>query len=310
MLQKITICVITPGLLDETHSGYQVSPVTTTATTIMRGKDVADSVYAGLSARIAGLSRPAKVVFIRVGEDPASVTYVNAKAKRCEGLGLIGETWVVDAKASQQELDGLISKANEDPNIDGILVQLPLPKHLDKKKTLDAIDPSKDVDGLHASNMGRLLQGNPLFVSCTPAGIMEILKFYKIPIEGQRAVVVGRSDIVGKPVAQLLGQYNATVTVCHSRTKHLAEEASRADILVVAMGIPGFIGAEHVKAGAVVIDVGIHRVDGKLVGDVRFDEVAPKVSAITPVPGGVGPMTIAMLMHNVVCAAELHLQKH
>ncbi len=271
---------------------------------ILDGKVVAAAVYEELKRRIASLPVVPKIVFIRVGEDPASRTYVGSKAKRSQELGLLSETVVLPENVTEQDLSSWIVKLNKTAAVHGILVQLPLPKHLDKTKILALIDPKKDVDGLHAENAGRLVTGNPRFVPCTPAGIIQILDHYKIPIAGKHAVVVGRSEIVGKPAALLLLQRDATVTICHSKTPNLAEEVSRGDIVVAAVGRAKFLGPSHIKAGATVLDVGINRVDGKLCGDVDFDAVVGKVSAITPVPGGVGLMTIAMLMKNLVAAAR------
>ena len=240
-----------------------------------------------------------------VGEDPASQVYVNNKKKACEYCGINSKSFELPESTSEAELLELIKKLNDDASIDGILVQLPLPKGIDEDKVIMAIDPAKDVDGFHISNVGSLCVGREGLVSCTPAGIIELLKRYNVAIEGKECVVIGRSNIVGKPMALLLLRENGTVTVCHSRTKDLKEVAKRADILVVAIGKPKFIDDSYVKDGAVVIDVGIHRnEDGKLCGDVDFESVKDKTSAITPVPGGVGPMTIAMLMNNCVAAVE------
>jgi methylenetetrahydrofolate dehydrogenase (NADP+)/methenyltetrahydrofolate cyclohydrolase len=224
-------------------------------------------------------------------------------------LGLRGETLVFPETLGEDELMGKILNLNRDKDVNGILVQLPLPKHMDKAKVLRSIDPLKDVDGLHPENAGLLLQGKPRFVPCTPAGILEMLNFYQIPVEGKRAVVIGRSEIVGRPMAQLLLNVNATVTVCHSKTVDLPEELKRAEIIIAALGKPGFVKEEMVSPGATVVDVGINRVDGKIVGDVDFEKVKLKAHAISPVPGGVGPMTIAMLMKNLVMAATAQSQK-
>lgn len=276
---------------------------------ILDGKKVAESIYSKIVLEVSLLPSIPKLSIIIVGEDPASQTYVKSKGKKSEDLGLRSDTIVMPATVSESELISKIHALNKDREVNGILLQLPLPKHLDKAKILKEIDPQKDVDGLHLDNAGRLFQGEPRFIPCTPAGVIEILKFYQIPIEGKKAVVVGRSDIVGKPMAQLLLMHNATVTICHSKTPNLAEETSRADILIAAIGKAKFIKAEHVKEGATVIDVGIHRVDGKLVGDVDFDGVVGKAGNISPVPGGVGPMTIAMLMKNLLVAANLQNAK-
>lgn len=272
---------------------------------ILEGKKVAESLYAKVLLDISLLPVVPKIVFLLVGEDGASQTYVRSKGKKCQDLGLQSETLTFPATLKEEELIAKIHALNKDKGVHGILVQLPLPPHMNKLRVLREIDPAKDVDGLHADNMGRLMQGDPRFVACTPAGVVEILKFYSIPMEGANVVVVGRSEIVGKPMAQLMLMQNATVTVCHSKTKDLAKVTSSADILIVAIGKPLFIKADMVKDGATVIDVGIHRVNDKLVGDVDFASVSPKCHAISPVPGGVGPMTIGMLMKNLVLAASL-----
>jgi methylenetetrahydrofolate dehydrogenase (NADP+)/methenyltetrahydrofolate cyclohydrolase len=272
---------------------------------LMDGKKVAEHISSQVLLEISLLPMVPKIVFIMVGDNAASQTYVRAKGKKCRDLGLLSETIVMPAETTEEELFQKLHSLNRDKDVQGILVQLPLPGHLDKNRVLREIDPLKDVDGLHPESMGRLMQGEPRFVPCTPAGVYEILKFYNVPVEGAKVVVVGRSEIVGKPAALLMLLHNATVTVCHSKTRDLEKVTSEADILIVAMGKPKFIGPQHVKPGAVVIDVGIHRVNDKLVGDVDFEAVAPKAKAITPVPGGVGPMTIAMLMKNLVTAAKL-----
>lgn len=242
---------------------------------------------------------------IQVGNDPASSVYVNNKKKACEYIGVKSLAYELDESISEQELLDLIEELNGREDVNGILVQLPLPSHIDEDKVIEAIDPSKDVDGFHPMSVGALSIGKKGFVSCTPAGIIQLLKRSDISIEGKECVVIGRSNIVGKPMAMLLMRENGTVTVAHSRTKDLKEVAKRADILVVAIGKPKFINDEYVKDGAVVIDVGIHRDENnKLCGDVDYDSVVDKVSAITPVPGGVGPMTIAMLMNNCVSSVE------
>lgn len=243
---------------------------------------------------------------IQVGADPASSVYVRNKKKACEFCGMTSLSYELPEETTQEELLALIRKLNADDAVNGILVQLPLPKHINEDLVIQTIDPKKDVDGFHPQSVGALCIGQPGFVSCTPAGIIQLLKRSNIKIAGKECVVIGRSNIVGKPMALLLLRENGTVTVCHSRTKDLKEVTKRADILIVAIGKPKFITAEYVKEDAVVIDVGIHRKeDGKLCGDVDFDSVAEKTSAITPVPGGVGPMTIAMLMHNCVESVEL-----
>ncbi len=238
---------------------------------------------------------------IQVGKDPASTVYVNNKKKACEYIGIKSLSYELPEETTEQEMLSIVEELNGRDDVDGILVQLPLPEHMNEDKVLLAIAPEKDVDGFHPINVGNLSIGRPGYVSCTPAGIIQLLKRSGIEIEGKECVVLGRSNIVGKPMAMLLLRENGTVTVCHSRTRNLKEITRRADILVVAVGKPRFVDAEYVKKGAIVVDVGIHRnEEGKLCGDVDFDSVAPLASAITPVPGGVGPMTIAMLMWNCV----------
>jgi len=245
---------------------------------------------------------------VLAGDDPASKVYVGRKAKACAEAGFLSREYKLPADVGEAELLALIRDLNNDPQIHGILVQLPLPKHIATDKIIAAIDPSKDVDGFHPANVGRLVTGSPLFVPCTPRGIMELIARTGISLSGKDAVVIGRSNIVGKPMALLLLAQNATVTMCHSKTRDLPAAARRADVLIAAIGKPRMITADMVKEGAVVIDVGVNRLEsGKLAGDVAFDEVAPKTSAITPVPGGVGPMTIAMLMKNTLDAARLML---
>ena len=241
---------------------------------------------------------------IIVGEDPASKVYVANKKKACEALGIISEEYALPENTTQEELLALIDELNNKDSINGILCQLPLPKHLDEQAVINAILPEKDVDAFHPQNVGKIMLGEYDFVPCTPAGIMEMLAYENIDITGKTCVVIGRSNIVGKPMGMLLLHKNGTVTICHSRTKNLKEVCQTADILVAAVGRPNFVTADMVKEGAVVIDVGINRVDGKLVGDVDFEAVKEKCEAITPVPGGVGPMTIAMLMQNTLTAAK------
>ena len=241
-----------------------------------------------------------------VGDDPASRVYVNNKKKACEVVGFKSEEYALPAKTTQEELLGLVKTLNTKEDINGILVQLPLPKHLDDKAVIEAIDPKKDVDAFHAVNVGKIMLGEYDFLPCTPAGVMEMLHSYDITVEGKECVVIGRSNIVGKPMGMLLLHENGTVTICHSRTKNLAEVCRRADILVAAVGIPKFVKADMVKDGAVVIDVGMDRDEnGKLCGDVDFENVKDKCSFITPVPGGVGPMTISTLMKNTLKACKL-----
>lgn len=243
---------------------------------------------------------------IQVGNDPASSVYVNNKKKACEYIGIKSLSYELPEETTQDELISLIEKLNADDSVNGILVQLPVPRHIDENVIISTISPKKDVDGFHTQNVGALCIGKAGYVSCTPAGIIELLKRSNVSIEGKECVVIGRSNIVGKPMSILMLRENATVTIAHSRTKDLKEVCKRADILIVAIGKPEMITAEYVKEGAVVIDVGIHRRENKkLCGDVLFDDVAPHCSAITPVPGGVGPMTIAMLMKNCVDSVEL-----
>lgn len=242
---------------------------------------------------------------IQVGDDPASSIYVRNKKRACAYVGIESLSYELPEETTEDQLVKLVKELNENDNVHGILVQLPLPKHINADTIIRTISPDKDVDGFHPESVGRLCIGEPGFVSCTPAGIIQLLKRSGIEIEGKECVVVGRSNIVGKPMSILLLRENGTVTITHSRTKDLKEVTGRADILVVAIGKPKFITADYVKEGAVVIDVGMHRnEENKLCGDVDFDDVKDKVSAITPVPGGVGPMTIAMLMYNCVEAAK------
>jgi len=242
---------------------------------------------------------------VLVGEDPASQVYVGRKAKACAEVGFLSREYRLPADTSEAGLLEIITELNQDQLIHGILVQLPLPKNISTDKIIAAIDPHKDVDGFHPYNVGGLVIGSPLFVSCTPQGIMELIARTGIDLKGKEAVVVGRSNIVGKPMALLLLAQHATVTICHSRTRDLPAVTRRADILIAAVGKANMIKADMVKDGAIVIDVGMNRLEnGKLVGDVDFDEVSPKASFITPVPGGVGPMTIAMLMKNTIAAAR------
>ena len=241
---------------------------------------------------------------VLVGDDPASQVYVGRKAKACAEVGFLSREYKLPAETEEKKLLKIIKKLNKDESVHGILVQLPLPKHISTENIIAAIDPDKDVDGFHPYNVGGLVTGTPLFVPCTPRGIMELISRSGIDLTGKEAVVVGRSNIVGKPMAFLLLAQNATVTMCHSRTKDLPSVTRRADVLIAAIGKPRMIKADMVKEGAVVIDVGVNRLEnGKLAGDVDFDEVAPRTSYITPVPGGVGPMTIAMLMKNTLDAA-------
>ena len=281
--------------------------------TILDGKNVSAQVKERVKNEALNLKNqgiePALAVIL-VGEDKASQTYVAAKEKACIACEIKSVMHRLSESTTQSELIALIDVLNLDDGIDGILVQLPLPKHIDTNKILETISPAKDVDGFAAINIGKLASGLDGFVPCTPLGIMEIFKAYDINLEGANAVVIGRSNIVGKPMANLLLNANATVTVTHSKTRNLKEICAEADILVAAIGKADFVTADMVKEGAVVIDVGINRMDdGKLKGDVKFDEVAPKCSFITPVPGGVGPMTIAMLLSNTIKSAKNRAKK-
>ena len=276
---------------------------------LISGKIVSAQVKARVADETAELKKqgitPGLAVVI-VGDDPASRVYVNNKKKACAEVGFYSEEHALPAQTTMEELLALVRKLNADDRINGILVQLPLPKHLDEKAVIEAIDPTKDVDAFHPANVGRIMIGDYHFLPCTPAGIMEMLKSENIEISGKECVVIGRSNIVGKPMGMRLRHRNGTVTICHSRTKNLAEVCRRADILVAAVGKAGFVTADMVKPGAVVIDVGMNRnAEGKLCGDVDFAAVEPVASYITPVPGGVGPMTIAMLMQNTLTAAKL-----
>lgn len=275
---------------------------------IIDGKALAGKVREELKEKVAechGMDICPGLAVVIVGDDPASRVYVNMKKKACKELDIYSEEHTLGADISQQELIRLIGKLNKDPKISGILVQLPLPKHLDEQAVLSAIDPNKDVDGFHPVNVGRLMLGLDAYLPCTPAGVMELIRESGIEISGKECVVVGRSNIVGKPQAMLLLKENGTVTVCHSRTRDLGAVTRRADILVVAIGKPEMLTGDMIKPGAVVIDVGVNRLtDGKLVGDVEFSSAVKVAGAITPVPGGVGPMTITMLMHNTIEAAR------
>ncbi|OJJ28311.1 bifunctional methylenetetrahydrofolate dehydrogenase/methenyltetrahydrofolate cyclohydrolase FolD [Campylobacter concisus] len=275
---------------------------------ILDGKAVSLKVKESVKVRAEELKKfgvEPTLAVILVGEDKASQTYVRAKEKACNEYGIKSVAHRLSENTTQAELLALINVLNLDDSIHGILVQLPLPKHIDTNTVLATIDPAKDVDGFHAVNVGKLVSGLDGFVPCTPLGVMEILKEYDIEVAGLNAVVIGRSNIVGKPMANLLLNASATVTITHSKTKNLKEICKNADLIVAAIGKPFFLKADMVKDGAVVVDVGINRLDdGRLVGDVDFDEVAPKCSYITPVPGGVGPMTIAMLLNNTILAAQ------
>lgn len=277
---------------------------------ILSGKIVSQKIRDGLKTEVENLKKegitPGLAVVI-VGDDPASRIYVNSKKKACAELGIYSEEHALPASTTEQELLELVEKLNNKADISGILVQLPLPKHINEENIILAIDPKKDVDAFHPVNVGKIMVGNYDFVPCTPAGVMELIAESGVDIAGKECVVVGRSNIVGKPQAMLLLHKNGTVTVCHSKTKNLAEKTKRADILVAAVGVPEMITGDMIKEGAVVIDVGMNRLaDKKLVGDVHFESAEKAASAITPVPGGVGPMTIAMLMKNTVKAAVIN----
>lgn len=273
-------------------------------TLIIDGKAVAERLRAGLAARIATLAFKPGLVVLRVGEDPASGVYVRNKDKAATQAGFASRTRHLPEGTSEAELLAEIAALNADPEVDGILVQLPLPKHIRSEMAIAAVDPAKDVDGFHPINAGKLASGLPGLVPCTPRGAMHLLAEAKAKLPGARAVVVGRSQIVGRPMAQLLLAADCTVTIAHSRTRDLPEECRRADILVAAVGRPEMIRGDWVREGAIVIDVGINRTaEGKLVGDVAFAEALPRAAAITPVPGGVGPMTIACLLENTLEAA-------
>jgi len=288
---------------------------------ILDGKKIAAEIRAELKAQIAALvadgHRAPKLAIVIVGHNPASETYVSNKLKACAEVGIEAQKVAFEADITEQALLAEVARLNNDPSIDGFIVQLPLPDHMNETRVMSAIDYRKDVDGLTPENVGRTVQGLPSIISATPRGIRELLARYQIPTEGKHVVVIGRSNIVGKPIAMLLMQRpylslpgmsaaslgDATVTICHSKTRDLAAICRTADIIIVAAGSPGLLRAEMVKEGVTVIDVGINRVDGKLVGDVDFEHVAPKAAFITPVPGGVGPMTIASLLQNVLQAA-------
>ena len=275
---------------------------------IIDGKKISQEIKDELKAKVADLKAKGTnicLAVIQVGNDPASSVYVGNKKKACEYIGVESLSYELPEETTEEELLDLVKKLNADEKVNGILVQLPLPKQIDEEKVIQTIAPEKDVDGFHEKNVGALCVGSKGYVSCTPLGVIQLLKRSGIEIEGKRCVVLGRSNIVGKPMSMLLLRENGTVTVCHSRTKDIKEITKQADILVVAIGKPKFVDETYVKEGAVVIDVGIHRDENnKLCGDVDFDKVAEHTSAITPVPGGVGPMTIAMLMYNCVSSVE------
>lgn len=273
---------------------------------IIDGKAISAAVKEQVRDEIARDNLTVGLAVVIVGDDPASRVYVNNKKKACEFCGIKSYEYALPAETTQDELLELVDTLNADKNVNGILVQLPLPEHLDEKTVIERISPNKDVDAFHESNVGRIMIGNYSFLPCTPAGCMELIHSTGVEVAGKECVVIGRSNIVGKPMAMLLLHENGTVTICHSKTRDLAEVCRRADILVAAVGRPNFVTADMVKPGAVVIDVGINRLEnGKLCGDVKFDEVSEVAGWITPVPGGVGPMTIAMLMRNTVTAARI-----
>lgn len=274
---------------------------------IIDGKVVSQSVKERVAEEVKELNKNGISVclaVILVGNDPASQIYVANKKKACEQLGIVSKEYILPENTTQQELLNLVDSLNRDSSVNGILCQLPLPKGLDEKAVIAAISPDKDVDAFHPVNVGKIMIGDYDFLPCTPAGVMEMLKYYNIDICGKNCVVIGRSNIVGKPMSMLLLHKNGTVTICHSKTENLAEITSKADILVAAVGKAKFVTADMIKDGAVVIDVGMNRENGKLCGDVDFENAEKKASYITPVPGGVGPMTIATLMQNTVTAAK------
>lgn len=279
---------------------------------IIDGKRIAKELRESLAPRVAALKEqgitPGLTVIV-VGDDPASAIYVRNKERACVKLGMNSQVLRFPAETTQEEILNTVRLLNQDDSVHGILVQLPLPRHIDEQAVLRAIDPDKDVDGFHAMNAGRLMNGEPGFVACTPKGVMRLLEVSGVELDGKNAVVVGRSNIVGKPMALLLLQKNCTVTIAHSHTKDLTAVTRSADILVVAVGRAGFITGDMIKPGAAVMDVGINRVDGKVVGDVDFESAKEVASCITPVPGGVGAMTIAMLMENTVEAAENYARR-
>ena len=277
---------------------------------LLRGKEVSDGIKDEMieeTKRLKERGINPGLAVILVGEDPASKVYVSNKKKACEYIGINSFEYKLPAETTETELLELIDKLNKDNSVSGILCQLPVPKHINEEAIINAIDPKKDVDAFHPVNVGKIMTGNYDFVPCTPAGVMELIKESGIDVAGKECVVVGRSNIVGKPMSMLLLHKNGTVTVCHSKTQNLREKTKSADILVAAVGIPNFITGDMIKPGAVVIDVGINRIAPKtLVGDVDFESAEPVAGAITPVPGGVGPMTIAMLMKNTLKAAQIN----
>ncbi len=292
--------------------------------TLINGKEVSEKIQQEIAAEVEQLIKAGKrkphLAAVLVGNDPASQTYVNSKIKTCEKVGFTSSLVRFDENVTETELLKKIEEMNEDAGLDGYIVQLPLPKHISEQKVIEAVKPSKDVDGFHPINVGRLVLNLPTYISATPYGIVHLLEYYKIETQGKHCVVIGRSNIVGTPMSILMAKNtplaNCTVTLCHSKTKNLKEHTLQADIVIAAIGRPNFVTGDMVKQGAVVIDVGINRVTStetksgfKLVGDVKFDEVAPKCSFITPVPGGVGPMTIASLLKNTLLAAKKEIYK-
>ena len=278
-------------------------------TRIIDGKKMAEDIYTELKEEVKNLEDKPGLAVILVGDDPASLVYVRNKERACKRLGLNYRLMRFPQSADKNEILSTIESLNSDKEVNGIIVQMPLPEHLEPFEIVSAIDPLKDVDGLHPDNLGRLLSGKPRIIPCTPLGVIELLRRENIDIRGKNAVIVGRSNLVRRPLFHLLLSLDATVTVCHSKTTDLKEETSRADILVCAAGVPKLISADMVKEGATVIDVGINRVGDRLVGDVDFENIVGIASAITPVPGGVGPMTVAMLMKNVITAYKLQKGK-
>lgn len=277
-------------------------------TQIIDGKLVATTIRANIKNEVevykSSTGKDIGLAVVLVGDDPASAIYVRNKIKACEEVGIKSYSYKYDADMKEEELVALVEKLNTDDDIHGILVQLPLPKHINEERIVALVSEDKDVDGFSEKSIGRLVQGKPCFRSCTPYGVMKLLEYYGIEVSGKNAVVIGRSNNVGKPMAMMLLEKNATVTICHSRTKNIAEITKQADILVSAVGRAHFVTADMVKDGAVVVDIGMNKLDGKTVGDVDFEAVSPKASYITPVPGGVGPMTITMLMANTLQAIK------
>jgi methylenetetrahydrofolate dehydrogenase (NADP+)/methenyltetrahydrofolate cyclohydrolase len=273
---------------------------------VIDGDEISARVREEVADEVAGMDRTPKLVAVLMSDDPASETYVRMKREAAEEVGIDSETVHIDPEASEEKLLSTVTELNEDDEVDGILVQLPLPDHVSEENALEAVAPEKDVDGFHPFNKGLLMEGRPRFVPATPKGVVRMLREHGVELEGANVVIVGRSDIVGKPLASLLlsRDVNATPTVCHSRTENVKEHTRNADVIVAAVGVPEFVTADMVSEGVVVVDVGINRVDGELVGDVAYEEVSDKASAITPVPGGVGPMTVASLLENTVEAAR------